>query len=401
MTNHVSRRSFIVTSGLTAAGLSMGMKNSFWSSGQQVRVGIIGTGSRGTGLASEISKISKYQLIACCDIRQKNLDRAMKYAAPGAKAYGDYRALLDDPNVDAVVISTPLYLHSEMVIDAVDAGKHIYCEKTMCYDTPQTLEVTRKVKSSDLVFQCGFQYRYDPMFDTVYQGIQNGDIGEIKHFICHYNRNNNWRRPVDDPALERLINWRMYREYSGGLAAELSSHQIDVVNRMLGSRPERISGYGSINRYKDGRETYDNINLTVAYPNKVAGIVSSHLSNQHQNFVIKLIGTLGTVEMHYSKAFYIAEADLVEQSKNKGIVDGVSGATMKIEPGKAWEIPVERNDGWGSTTYAVHGFADSIIDGAPVKSTVETAKESSLAVHMSNNAMRNQTIEVWQQEYNI
>ena len=70
--------------------------------------------------------------------------------------------------------------------------------------------------------------------------INSNEIGKVSYFECQWNRNGNWRRPVSDPSLERLINWRMYKEYSGGLVAELCSHQIDFVNWALNDNPSKI-----------------------------------------------------------------------------------------------------------------------------------------------------------------
>ena len=400
MGTFLNRRTFIRNSAMASAALSVGASGAKRAS-ERIQIGIIGTGSRGLGLASEISQIDEFDLIACCDIRPDHLTKGMAYALPTASSYQDYRKMLENKDLDAVVIASPLYLHYEMALAAVDANKHVYCEKTMTHHTNEAIKLTKKVRESDIVFQVGFQYRYYPLYDAIYEGIQAGDIGELKHFICHYYRNNDWRRPVSDPSLERTINWRMYRAYSGGVAAELSAHQIDVINRLLDGHPVKITGFGSTNTYQDGREIFDNINLIFEYPQQITGHVSCHLSNQHQPYIIKLMGTKGTVEIHRDKAFYYAEPTLLSTTENKGIVDGVSGATLKVEPGKAWQIPVDLKEGWSATTYALRGFANSIKHDAPVKSNVRTGKDASIAVDMANNAMIHHRIEKWQDTYNI
>lgn len=98
-------------------------------------------------------------LVACCDINPDNLAAGMKLAAKGAKAYTDYRKLLDDKNVNAVIIATPLYLHYPMAVDALSAGKHIYLEKSMTYNIDQAIDLVKKVRQSKLIFQVGYQYR--------------------------------------------------------------------------------------------------------------------------------------------------------------------------------------------------------------------------------------------------
>jgi predicted dehydrogenase len=96
--------------------------------------------------------------------------------------------------------------------------------------------------------------------------IREGEIGRVMHVYGYWHRNTNWRRPVPDPKFERLINWRMYKEYSGGLAAELGSHQIDVANWVFGALPETVIGSGGIDYWKDGREVDDNIQVVYLVP---------------------------------------------------------------------------------------------------------------------------------------
>lgn len=107
------------------------------------------------------------QILACCDILPNNLKEGMSYAAKGAKSYSDYRQLLDDKNIDAVIIATPLFLHYPMSLAAWQAGKHVYLEKSLSYDIPQTIDITNKVKNSSLVFQIGYQYRYYGLYHKV------------------------------------------------------------------------------------------------------------------------------------------------------------------------------------------------------------------------------------------
>jgi predicted dehydrogenase len=402
MTHSIPRRSFVKYGSLamTAMALSYPVRTG-QKVNDKIRIGIIGTGQRGTGLASEIQKLDEYELIACCDILPENLQEGMSYAARGAKGYDDYRELLANRDVDAVIISTPLYLHYPMALDAIDARKHIYCEKTMVYNIEQSLDLYRHVEESDLIFQVGFQYRNYPLYQVIKAGVEAGDLGEVKHFICHYNRNNDWRRTVANPDQERLINWRMYREYSGGVTAELSAHQIDILNWMFDGPPKRITGFGSVNHWKDGREIFDNINLVFDYPAHITGIVSCHLCNEHQAYIVKLIGTRGTVEIHRDKAFYQPEATAFEQAQaEKGVIDGVSGATLIEGKGEYFPIPVTFEEGYTATTYALKAFAESIYNSTTPNSNIQTGKESAIAVDMANRAMEKNRIEEWLPEYN-
>jgi len=400
MKDRIRRRDFLIKGSLAATGLAVA-KTAF-ATGKEIeaiRVGIIGTGDRGTGLAAEINGIDNLTVVAGCDILPFRLENFSGIVGKDVRTYSDYRKLLDNREVDAVIIASPLYLHAQMVADAIDAGKHIYCEKTMAYDIEQTLQVVKKVRSSKKVFQVGHQYRNYPLYSTIREKIRAGDIGDVKHFICHYNRNNNWRKPVPDPSLERTINWRMYRQYSGGVTAELSSHQIDVMNYLLDGHPQKIAGTGSINYWKDGRETFDNINLVFEYPQQIAGIVSCHLSNAHQPYVIRLLGTKGTIEIFRDTAFYYAEEETAMSAKQTGVVDGVSGATKPAEPGKGYPINLPLTEGYDATTYALRHFADCVMNNKVPDSNIETGRMAAISVDMANRAMENERIEYWKTEY--
>lgn len=92
-----------------------------------------------------------------------------------------------------------------------------------------------------------------------------GEIGYVTHIEGYWHRNSDWRRPVADPSLEKLVNWRLYRRWSLGLIAELGSHQIDIANWVFGDAPLSALGSGSICRYHDGRETDDNVQVVLEY----------------------------------------------------------------------------------------------------------------------------------------
>ena len=165
--------------------------------------GIIGTGDRGTWEAYILKVTPGIDVVACCDILPDHLEDGLKEAVSGARGYKDYRNLLEDKNIDAVLIATPQNLHYQMVIDALAAGKDIICEKTMTFNTEEAMKLSRAVKQSDRVFQVGYQWQSSPLFQKIRKMVQDGECGQVTHIRCNYNRNTNWRRKVSDPSLER------------------------------------------------------------------------------------------------------------------------------------------------------------------------------------------------------
>jgi predicted dehydrogenase len=401
--DNISRRKFVSTgaiavSGLATLGLS-GLGNAVFNK-DVVRVGIIGTGSRGTGLAHLIKEIPAMQVVACCDIIPEHLQNGLKEAAEGARAYTDYRKLLEDKSIQAVIIATPLYLHYPMAIHAIEAGKHIYLEKSLAYTIPECIALVKAVRNSKLVFQVGYQYRYSRMYHKVKDVIRENWLGKITHFECQYNRNANWRVPVDDPQLERVINWRMYRLYCGGLLSELCSHQIDQVNYFLGSHPLKVTGIGGIDYWKDGRDTYDNIRTIYEYPNGVKSSVTSILSNAFNGYLIRILGDVATLEIQRDKAFIYAEST----DNAKAIVDGVTGATKKaITHGEGVELVFDEPGRKQSepTTDCLIDFLGCIQNNRKPVSNVETARDASIAVLIGNKAADTQSFQVWEDEYSL
>ena len=173
----ITRREFLKNLGLAGAGVLMA--SSPWlsafaesdkTSGYKVKIGIIGPGSRGQFLMSFLTKNPKADIVALCDIYQPSIDEALKMV-PKAKVYRDYRALLDDPNVDAVVITTPLDRHYEMAMAALDAGKDLFCEKALCYTLAQCYEVYQKHLSTGRILFVGQQRLFDPRYIKVMKMI--------------------------------------------------------------------------------------------------------------------------------------------------------------------------------------------------------------------------------------
>lgn len=389
----MQRRKFIQQAGLTSGGLLLGNAPFTLAPSQKkevIRLGIIGVGSRGRGIASLLKPLPNFELAACCDILPFRLEQGMQYATAKTKAYQDYRALLDDKKVDAVIIATPFGLHDEMAIHALQAGKHVFCEKTMAKGLPAIQSVIDAHKKTNLVFQTGHQYNSSALYLKVGHIVQSGYIGEVTAFQCQWNRNGDWRRPVPDTQWERLINWRMYKEHSSGMVAELCSHQIDFINRVLGERPQKIAGFGGIDHWKDGRETYDNLHLIFEYPSGIDATFSCTTTNGFDDYQIRILGKKATILMNYTSALIYLEP---KAQKELGIVDGVSGATKK-----AWEkgegVPIQASS-QDITAQALIQFYEAITQEKPVPSDIKSGAITSKCVQMAFDALHQEKITYW------
>lgn len=276
------------------------------AAGDQVRYAVIGTGDRGSFLIKRLNEIDNGRCVALCDIYQPNLNRALQLMNGQPRAYTDYREVLAAKDIDAVVIATPLFRHFDVARDALDAGKHVFCEKTLVFK-PREVHALRAAAAAHprQVFQTGLQRRYSPFYKAAKAMIDKGLIGDVTHIRAQWHRNGSGRRPVSDPKLDRQINWRFYREYSGGLTAELASHQMDVADWYFGSHFDFVAGVGGIDHWKDGRDTYDNIMLHFSYPGGRKLMYSSISTNAHlpifggtrPQFGEEIMGTGGTIQI--------------------------------------------------------------------------------------------------------
>jgi predicted dehydrogenase len=311
----VSRRDFVKTASAVTAVAAALPKNraqgapfiqKVRAASDQVQYGMIGTGSRGTYLLKHLKSIDVGRCVALCDDWDVNLKRGVETVGGNVTGYKDYRELLARKDIDAVLVTTPLYMHFPITRDVLQAGKHCFCEKSLVHK-PEEVHQLRALSAERprQVMQVGLQRRYSQFYQTAKQMIEQGLLGDVTHVRAQWHRNSNQRRPVPDPSLDRKINWRMYREYAGGNTAELASHQIDVADWMFGAHPEFVMGVGGIDYYKDGRDVYDNIQLIYQYPNGRKLLYSSISTNSHLDMLQAqrtefgeiIMGTAGCIEI--------------------------------------------------------------------------------------------------------
>lgn len=398
----MERRVFLKNAGILASSMFLSNEllaaDSFVTD-KKIRVGIIGCGDRGVGIMNVMKQLpEQFEIRAICDVLDFRLQNALNvYTSKNLKSYKDYREVLDDKAVDAVFIATPLNMHFEIAQNALKAEKHVYLEKTMTYNADQAFELINiKKRYPANVLQVGHQYRSSPLYYKVKEMIDAGYLGKVTQIDCRWDRNGNWRRAVPNPSLERQINWRMYKEYSGGLAAELLSHQIDFINWAFNTQPDQIYATGGIDFYKDGRETFDNIQATLRYEKEgMIGNFGATCSNKRDGYLFKIKGSKGTISLLMNQGMFYTE----ELNSKLDVVDGVTGATKITwdKDGGAPILPEPTKDG---TWYALREFYSSVRTNKIPDSNIYTGTKTAIAVDLINKSSYTNTIQNWLPEYN-
>lgn len=373
------------------------------------RLGIIGPGSRGQFLMSFLKKNAKVEVVALCDIYQPSIDGALKLY-PEATVYKDYRKLLEDRRVDAVLIATPLNTHFQIAMDAFDAGKHVFCEKTLAMTISDCHQMYQKHRATGKVFFAGQQRLFDPRYIRAMEMVQQGVFGDIEAIRTFWFRNNDWRRPVPSPELERHINWRLYNEYSKGLMTELACHQIQIGTWAMQTIPDRVMGHGAITHWKDGREVYDNVSCIYVFDNGVKLNFESVISNKFYGLEEQILGNLGTVEPEKGK-YYFENVEpapgflqLINDIENS-LFDslpfaGTSWAPETANVNKGEYIIGEKPTSDG-TSLMLNAFVEAVITGKQPEKIAEEGYYASALCLLGHEAIEKEQIVPFPDAYKI
>ncbi len=416
MESPLNRREFLKMLGMAGAGTFL--VTSPWLSAfaqvdqttkEKVRIGIIGPGSRGRFLMKFILKNPKVQIAALCDVYQPSIDEALKMV-PNVKVYNDYKKLLEDKSIDAVVIATPLDRHYQMILDAFDAGKDVFCEKSICYDLWQCHDVYKRYKAGNKIFFVGQQRLFDSRYVKAMKMVHDGVFGEINAIWAYWNRNNDWRRPCPSDDLDEHINWRLYKKHSKGIMTELACHQLQVGTWAFREIPNTIMGHAAITRWKDRREVYDNLSCIYAFDSGVKMTYDSVLSNKFYGFEEKIMGTKGTIEPEMGKFYFekIAPAPafmrLVDEIEMK-VFNAVPFAGTSWEPETASKNKGEyilgkapKADG---TSLMLDAFVESVITRKQPENIAEEAYYASALSLLGHQAVEEGKIITFPDEYKI
>lgn len=384
--------------------------------GGPVRAAIVGSGGEGRVLLGQCRR-QFIDIKAVCDINPRNRKLGVElltkagFDKPGE--YEDWREMLQKPDVEAVLIATPLSTHAEITIGCLEAGKHVLCEKMMAWDVESCHRMLEAAEKNRRVLEIGYQRFYNPMYQAAYEHvIRQGLLGDIYHARILWHRNGSWRRndkpPVDNydpskwgyPTWEHLLNWRLYRRYSGGLMAELGSHQVAVTNWFFESSPTAVYASGGIHHYKDGREVFDHIYVTYDYPHDRTVTFSSIQSNEFDHYYEQFMGTRGTlILLGEAEAFLFTDDDgrsttLEVSKRTSGPVMDASESRVADAAGSSRTVASggeEKFDRLAAYQNEILGFCSSVRAGVALRCGPERAVKSATACLLANEAADKET----------
>lgn len=322
-TGEASRRRFMGTGAALAAGIASTTgrpvrgaepaESSSSSASKHLRLALVGAGGRGTGAINDSLTINdNVSLVAVADLEGEKIGKICeslskrhgdKVAVDSSKMHGGidaYKRVLDDPEVDIVLFATPPGFRPRTVLDAVDAGKHVFAEKPTCVDPAgYQLCVTadEKAKANGTSIVTGTQYRRQENYVEAIKRIHDGAIGDIISATARYCSNGIWNKTRKEGMSDteyQIYNWMHFIWLSGDQIAEQAVHNIDAINWIMGGPPE--SAYGSGGRFTrpEGSEMWDSMSIDYIYPgNRLVSFMCRQIPNSQSDNSNVIYGSKG------------------------------------------------------------------------------------------------------------
>jgi len=351
-----TRREFIQTSAVVAAGTVLA-PGRVLGANDRVRLGIIGTGSRATGVMGEFLRNPEVEVVALCDAWAQaiaSIKRRIPTPSSDLKEHSDHRALLGRKDVDAVLIATPDHWHVPIAMDAVAAGKDVYVEKPLTFTISEGRDLIKAARVQKRVVQVGMQQRSGAHYkEAKEQYFDSGKIGKVTiartlwHGNSYHLRKapatlakkpedldwNRWvgSRPWREYDPQQFYNWRAYLDFGGGQITDLFTHWIDVVQWfMKEDLPSAAVAAGGVYNFKDGRTAPDTIHVLLEYPNQWTATFEATLAPGAKGEGIEFMGTEGSLFItRGGYTFTPARGQKVEVKAQAGQGDVLTGAHVR------------------------------------------------------------------------
>ena len=382
-----TRRTFLTA----ATGLVVGARLAAaraQGANERIRIGVIGTGGRARGLMSLLKRLPGNDMVAVCDVYEPRLLQASEIAGSAAAKVGDYRRILDNREIDAVVIGTPDHWHKTIALDAVAAGKDVYVEKPVSHTLAEGAEMVRAIEASKQIVQTGTQQRSWDHFVLGKQLIDSGRLGQITfvhtYWYQHATAGNyapvsleqlDWKRwlgPAPDQPFrpERFYQWRHFWDFGGGCLTDLMTHWIDVVQWYMGVEAPLVVASTGHNYNITSWEAPDTVNATLEFPKDFMAVYLGTYVSKVDDGGLEFRGERGTLKIDRSRlAVYRDDAPY-------------ASGTLSPEP----EIFV-RSSGDGTLTH-LQNWLDCVKSRRQPNAHIRVAHQAARTSHIANAALR-------------
>jgi predicted dehydrogenase len=325
----------------------------------RVRLGLIGAGGRGQEILKTALRCPNTEAVAVADVYARRLEEVKQFL-PHIKTYSDFRRLLDDRSIDAVLIATPQHQHALNFVPAIQAGKDVYQEKTMAFNPDHAKRMRAALRGSDRVVQVGVQSISGPAFGKARELATRERMGTITAIHTHHYRNaphGGWMRPIPsdcDPqhvdwkafqgeaqrhefSGDRVINWRFYWDYSGGNVFENMVHQVGFWYKVLGLKiPRRVTMSGG-NYLSPKMQVPDTMDVSMDQPEDLSFTWNSMFGNRYYGEGDDLVlGNKGTLlrneaeQLRYVPQDEAAAQSTAEAAKPSSTPDIVGGSDSTL-----------------------------------------------------------------------
>ena len=281
--------------------------------GPTTKVAVIGLGAWGREILDQLNRLElkkpHAEVVALCDNYPAFLRRAGT-KVPKAAQVADYKEILANKDVQSVIVATPSYLHKEIAIAALAAGKHVYCEAPLAVTIEDARAIALAARDAvGQVFQPGLQMRSDPQRHFLLPFIRSGALGKSIMARAQWHKKDSWRAASPNPEREKALNWRLNAATSPGLVGEIGIHALDQTGWFLRVAPVSVTGFSSLMFWKDGRDVPDTVQLVLEYPDGLRMIYDATLANSFDGEYENYYGSDAAVMMRKNKAWMFKEAD--------------------------------------------------------------------------------------------
>ncbi|HEY3413043.1 MAG TPA: Gfo/Idh/MocA family oxidoreductase [Armatimonadota bacterium] len=365
--------------------------------GAPVNCAVIGLGAQGRALIDSLARAANAPVTAVCDTYTPAHTRALTVATK-ATAVQDYKQLLGRADVSAVFVATPTHQHKQIVLDAIAAGKHVYCEAPLAYTIEDAKAIALAGKASTRIFQSGLTQRMLPISTHVRKFIETDVLSKVAQIRGQYHRKTNWRRAAPTPEREQALNWRLSKATSLGLVGELGIQPLDLMNWYLRSTPVAVSGFGGILAWQDGRDVPDTVQCIFEYPEGVHLAYDATVANSFDGKYELMMGSDSAIYLRDGRGWLIKEADakalgwevyahkdkLGDETGIALVADASKQLALGKEPGSS--APPAMTD-QAMLNYAVDGFLSAIRTGKKPLAGPTEGYQSTVAVIKANEAV--------------